>query len=93
LLCQVSTTFLCANVDHATREKLRAAISTVFIAAIAERLPQEDRLLRAGLVSSQIVGLCWLRYIWRLDPLASMSDDDVVSMMGPTPQRYLSGKV
>jgi AcrR family transcriptional regulator len=86
-------TFLCANVDAATREKLRASMSLSFIGATAERLPQEDRAVRAGLVSSQVIGLCWLRYIWGLDPLASMSDDDVVELIAPTLQKYLHGKL
>jgi AcrR family transcriptional regulator len=86
-------TFLCANVDEATREKLRASMSLSFIGATAERLPQEDRMIRAGLVSSQIIGLCWLRYIWGLDPLASMSDDDIVALIAPTLQKDLHGKL
>jgi AcrR family transcriptional regulator len=86
-------TFLCANVDETTREKLRASMSSSFIGATAERLPADDRLVRAGLVSSQVIGLCWLRYIWRLDPLASLSDGDVVALIAPTLQRYLNGRL
>ena len=86
-------TFLCANVDAATREKLRASMSLSFIGATAERLPQEDRAIRAGLVSSQVIGLCWLRYIWELDPLASMTESAIVAHIAPTLQRYLHGKL
>ncbi|WP_188681360.1 TetR/AcrR family transcriptional regulator [Subtercola lobariae] len=86
-------TFLCANVDERTREKLRASMSANFIGATSQRLPQRDRLLRAGLVSSQIVGLCWHRYIWKLDPLATMSDRDVISAVAPTLQKYLNGRM
>lgn len=86
-------TFLCANVDETTREKLRASMSSSFIGATAERLPQNDRMVRAGLVSSQIIGLCWLRYIWDLDPLASMPDSAIVSHIAPTLQRYLNGRI
>ncbi|GGF30671.1 TetR/AcrR family transcriptional regulator [Subtercola lobariae] len=85
--------FLCANVDEVTRAKLRDSLSTGFIHATAERLPQADRLTRAGLVSSQIIGLCWLRYLWMLEPLASMADHDVVALIGPTVQRYLNGRL
>lgn len=86
-------TFLCANVDAATREKLRSSMSLSFIGATAERLPQEDRMIRAGLVSSQIIGLCWLRYIWKLDPLASMPDSGVAAYLAPTLQKYLNGRL
>jgi AcrR family transcriptional regulator len=86
-------TFLCANVDEATREKLRASMSLSFIGATAERLPQEDRMNRAGLVSSQIIGLCWLRYIWELEPLASMPESAIVAHIAPTLQKYLNGRL
>jgi AcrR family transcriptional regulator len=86
-------TLLCANVDEATREKLRASMSTSFIGATAEHLPQDDRMVRAGLVSSQIIGVCWLRFIWKIDPLASMSDSALVSLIAPTLQRYLNGRL
>jgi AcrR family transcriptional regulator len=86
-------TFLCANVDETTREKLRASMSSSFIGATAERLPQGDRMVRAGLVSSQIIGLCWLRYIWELDPLASMSEEAIVAHIAPTLQKYLNGRL
>ena len=84
-------TLLCANVDAVTREKVRASMSTSFIEATAEQLPQEDRMVRAGLVSSQIIGLSWLRYIWRLEPLATLSEDAVVALVAPTLQNYLTG--
>ena len=86
-------TLLCANVDEATREKLRASMSTSFIGATAEQLPQEDRMVRAGLVSSQIIGVCWLRFIWKLEPLATMSDASVISRIAPTLQTYLDGSL
>jgi AcrR family transcriptional regulator len=86
-------TFLCANVDEMTREKLRASMSSSFISATAERLPQEDRLVRAGLVSSQIIGLCWLRYIWELEPLATMTEGELVLFLAPTLQKYLGGRL
>lgn len=86
-------TLLCANVDPATREKLRRSMSESFIGATAEHLPDDDRMVRAGLVSSQIIGVCWLRYIWKLEPLASLPDSAVVSLIAPTLQKYLTGSL
>ena len=62
--------FLCASLDEPTREKLRSTMSAGFIHATADRLPHEDRLVRAGLVSSQVIGICWTRYLWQLEPMA-----------------------
>ena len=45
---------------------------------------------RATLVGSQVVGLAMIRYLLRLEPLASASVDHLVEVMGPTVQHYLT---
>lgn len=85
--------FLSAGMDETARDKLRATMSASFIHATAERLPDEDRLVRAGLVSSQIIGICWLRYLWQLEPMASLPDSAVVDLVAPTLQKYLNGRL
>lgn len=37
------------------------------------------------------MGLAFMRFAWKIEPLASMADDDVVRLIGPTVQRYLDG--
>ncbi len=49
--------------------------------------------LRASLVATQVIGLVSARYLLRLEPLASMTADEVVRAVGPTIQRYLTGPV
>lgn len=49
--------------------------------------------LRGNLVGSQVVGLVMARYIIKLEPLASASRDEVVGMVAPTIQRYLTGSL
>jgi AcrR family transcriptional regulator len=46
---------------------------------------------RAGLISSQILGLALCRYALRLPPVVALSSDQVVGWLGPTVQRYLFG--
>lgn len=46
---------------------------------------------RLPLVASQLVGLVVIRYVVALEPLASMTADDLVAIYGPTLQRYLTG--
>jgi len=29
------------------------------------------------------------RYVWRIEPIASMTDDEVVELVGPGIQRYV----
>lgn len=72
-------------------ERLRVVFRDHMIGAVARSLADDERLVRAGLVASQLVGLSVTRYIWRLEPLAGLPDDDVVRLIGPTIQRYLVG--
>ena len=33
------------------------------------------------------------RYVWRLEPIRWLPDEDVISLIGPTIQRYLTGRL
>jgi AcrR family transcriptional regulator len=54
-------------------------------AAGIERAPE-----RGALIAAQLLGLALCRYILRLEPLASMAADDVVTAVAPSVQRYLT---
>lgn len=58
---------------------------------ITQALGAPDADLRATLVGSQFIGLAMMRYIARIEPLASASVEQLVAAIGPTMQRYLSG--
>jgi hypothetical protein len=47
---------------------------------------------RAGLVGTQMLGLALCRFILKLPPVVTMSDDEVVAWIGPTIQRYLTAR-
>jgi hypothetical protein len=51
----------------------------------------EGAATRAGLVSSQLLGLALCRYILKLPPVVQMSHDDIVTHVGRTIQRYVTG--
>lgn len=53
--------------------------------------PPQEVALRGDLVGTQMVGLMMVRYVVRLEPLASASPDDVVRLVAPNVQRYLTG--
>lgn len=76
-----------------TREKLRAFITASLLPAIADRIEGEERILRASLIASQVIGLVMMRWVWKVEPLASLPDDDVVALVAPTLQRYLTGRL
>lgn len=58
---------------------------------ITQTLGAPDAELRATLVGSQFIGLAMMRYIARIEPLASASVEQLVAAIGPTMQRYLTG--
>ncbi|MGB2569575.1 TetR family transcriptional regulator [Micromonospora citrea] len=47
--------------------------------------------LRGSLVASQMIGLAMMRYVIRLEPVASADPETLVAALGPTVQRYLTG--
>jgi AcrR family transcriptional regulator len=51
----------------------------------------EDGPLRASLVASQLVGLLMARYIIKVEPMASAPPERLVTVVGPTIQRYIAG--
>ena len=46
--------------------------------------------LRVQLAAAQMVGVVVLRHVLRIEPLASAAEDDVVALVAPTLQRYLT---
>ena len=57
------------------------------IAALGVDRPEE----RATLFATQVIGVIMVRYLLRVEPLASMPAEQVVAVLGPTLQRYLTG--
>lgn len=68
-----------------TKAFLIGEVNTRF-AAIAEG---PDPVLRAELVSTQLLGLFAVRYVLANEPLASAGIDEIVAWMAPTIHRYL----
>ena len=48
-----------------------------------------DARLRVTLISSYLVGVSTTRYLLRIEPLASATDDQVVALVGPAIQALL----
>jgi len=68
----------------------RLLVKDVF-GPIATALGVRDAELRATLAGSQIIGLALMRYVGRVEPLASADVETVAAAVGPTLQRYLLG--
>ncbi|MFN8226055.1 MAG: TetR family transcriptional regulator [Mycobacterium sp.] len=77
--------------EPATREKLRRVVEGQLIGVSS--LTDDERSVRSGLIASQIMGLAMMRYVWKIEPVASMTDDELVAAVAPNLQRYVSGNL
>lgn len=76
-----------------TLRLMREFLTTQILRRIIEAVPLDpaEAPMRVSLVASQLAGLAMMRYIIKLEPLASMPSDRVVELVGPTIQRYITG--
>jgi hypothetical protein len=79
--------------EPTTREKLRRVVETSLMGVSQLGVDERDRTVRSGLVSSQLMGLAMMRYIWKIEPLASMSDHELVAAIAPNLQHYIEGEI
>jgi AcrR family transcriptional regulator len=72
---------------------LREFVSDTILTVLAQTAEPEDAAFRASLVASQVVGLLMARFVLELEPLTSATVEELTQAMGPTFQRYLTGKI
>jgi AcrR family transcriptional regulator len=77
--------------SEAAARMLREFVTREVFARIVARLRSDEPELRASLAASQMMGLVVARYVVRIEPLASLEPDEVVELVGPTLQAYLTG--
>jgi AcrR family transcriptional regulator len=77
--------------DERSGAVVRRFIVQQALEPVARLLDAPDGPLRAALVGSQLIGLALLRYLARVEPLASAGIEEVASSAGPTIERYLTG--
>jgi AcrR family transcriptional regulator len=81
-----------AVTHEAAAERMRHIFATQVGGAIGRLIDNPaEAAVRAGLISSQILGLALCRYALRLPPVVDLSADEVVAWLGPALQGYLFG--
>ena len=61
-----------------------------FIGRVGGAVEVDNPELRTNRVASHRVGLAMLRYVVKIEPLASMPPEEVARWVGPTLDRYLT---
>ncbi len=69
---------------------LREFVEQSVIDRLAVVIGVPDARLRLNLISSYLIGIAINRYVTELEPIASMSDDEVVRLTAPTVQDWLT---
>jgi AcrR family transcriptional regulator len=70
-------------------ELLRQFVSAAILARVGERF--DIPLVRIEAAAAQMIGVAFLRYVLRVEPIASASDEELIELLAPTLQRYFDG--
>lgn len=92
----VTRTPLLAIVRSAVNNETAAAVFRRLVAAqlmrrIAGRLDVPDAELRTELAAAQLVGVAMMRYVIKIEPLASADPEQVIARIAPVVQGHLTG--
>ena len=76
--------------NPAAAERMQQIFATQ-LEPLAERLSPDQPHTRAGLVSSQVLGVALCRYVLKLPPVVAMDRADLIAWLAPTIRQYLLG--
>jgi len=79
--------------SEAAATALREFVTREVLGRLAAAIDADEPQLRATLAASQLVGLAMLRYVVRVEPLASATPQELATWLGPSVQRQLTGHV
>ncbi|ANJ08782.1 TetR family transcriptional regulator [Streptomyces parvulus] len=77
--------------NDAAATVFRRLIATQVMQRVAARLDAPDAELRVELAAAQLVGCAMLRYVIRVEPLASADPERIVARLAPVVQGHLTG--
>jgi AcrR family transcriptional regulator len=81
-----------AAIQPLARKMLHEVLAGPMAERVAATFGVADAELRVELVASHLMGLAFARYQLEIEPIASTPIDDLVAMVGPTVERYLTGR-
>ncbi|MFF8831646.1 TetR family transcriptional regulator [Streptomyces sp. NPDC015131] len=79
-----------ALTHEAAAKVLRGFVLRRVLERVAADLDVPDPKFRAELAASHMLGIAFLRYVVQVEPLASARPEEIVAMVAPTLQRYLT---
>ncbi|GAB2785150.1 TetR/AcrR family transcriptional regulator [Streptomyces daliensis] len=70
---------------------LRGLITRQLVSRVADEVAGPDATLRVELAVSQLVGVVMLRYVIKLEPIASAPSEELIGRLAPVVQSHLTG--
>jgi AcrR family transcriptional regulator len=81
-----------AVTNKAAADRMKAIFQAQVVPAIAAVVEDRESIpIRAGLVSSQLLGLALCRYVLRLPPVRALERSQIIGNVAPVLQNYLCG--
>ena len=72
---------------------MREFFTHTILEGVTAALRIDDPRRRASLVASQLFGIALVRYVVKIEPVASATPDDLAKWAGPSVQRYLTAEL
>lgn len=79
------------NRENLAYQRFVDATPKLWHAALPDGTPQDEVGIRSAFVNSVLTGLGITRYVWRMEPLASMPLERLIDSQAPLVQSYLTG--
>jgi AcrR family transcriptional regulator len=73
--------------------KTRGVFAGQVMPMLAQVTNRAEFAVRAGLISSQLLGLALCRYVLKVPPVVAMTPEQIVKGVGPVLQRYIAGEL
>ena len=74
-------------------DKTRKIFAGQVLPMLARVVDRAELPTRAGLISSQLLGLALCRYVLKVPPVVAMKPEQIVASVGPVLQRYITEKL
>jgi Tetracyclin repressor-like, C-terminal domain len=75
---------------EAAAQTMREFVGNVLVGRIVAAVAPDQHELRAGLCGAQVFGMGMVRYVLKLEPVASADHATLIAAVAPSLQRYLT---
>ncbi|MFE5924129.1 TetR/AcrR family transcriptional regulator [Streptomyces sp. NPDC002285] len=78
--------------NEAAAAVFRRLVSAQLMRRIAGEIDSPDAELRAELAAAQLVGVAMMRYVIKIEPIASVDVEEIIARVAPVVQGHLTGR-